>query len=287
MVYEEGAFNELIEQSQDLHTESMKTANAAIDDLVEISRDRQAHPVDVEPTAAAEGGHLASGGAKAGGALAAVGAAGAAFIGLWASSAAAQGSVDVQALQTSASLENLAVATYGKALTLPYIANGNAVVKAFAMTTMQQHAQHAQAFNAAAQKLGGKPQNNPNPHFAPIVTAMVPKLAAASATTGPPMVVSLALTLEQVASSTYAKNCQLMTDLQSRTVMASILGIDCQHLAVLLAVQALLKGNAPQLIAIPTNDAALPAAAGSVGFPDTFFSTDPQYARPPQEGAVA
>ena len=121
--------------------------------------------------------------------------------------------------------------------------------------------------NAAAQKLGGKPQNNPNPHFAPVVAAMVPKLAAADATTGPPMVVALALSLEQAASSTYAKNCQLMSDLPSRTVMSSILGIDCQHLAVLLAVQALLKGGAPQLIAIPTNAAALPAAAGSVGTP--------------------
>ncbi len=61
--------------------------------------------------------------------------------------------------------ENLAVSTYGKALTLPYIADGNAVVKKFAMTTMAQHAQHADAFNAAAQKLGGKAQNQTNSHF--------------------------------------------------------------------------------------------------------------------------
>jgi len=289
MPYEEGVFNELIEQSQDLHSESMRTANTAIDDLVEIGREHKAHPVDTEPGPArvVEDRPETSSGAKAGGALAAFGAAGAAFVGLWASAAAAQDSVNVQALQTSASLENLAVATYGKALTLPYIASGNAVVKKFAETTMQQHAQHAMAFNAAAQKLGGKPQNNPNPHFAPVVADMVPKLAAADATTGPPMVVALALSLEKAASFTYAKNCQLMTDLPSRTVMASILGIDCQHLAVLLAVQALLKGGAPQLVAIPTNVAALPAAAGSVGFPDTFFSTDPAFARPPQEGAVA
>lgn len=267
MAYEEGAFNELIEQSQDLHAESMKTANSAVDDLVEIERERSA--------------------VRRGGTIAALGVAGAAVVGMWSSAASAQSSVNVQALQTSASLENLAVATYGKALTLPYIANGNAVVKKFAMTTMAQHAQHAIAFNAAAQKLGGKPQHNPNPHFAPIVNQMIPTLVAANATTGPPMVVTLAMTLEQAASSTYSKNCQLMTDVPSRSVMASILGIDCQHLAVLLAVNALLAGNAPQLIAIPTNDAALPAAAGKVGFPDTFFSNDPKFARPPQEGAVA
>lgn len=200
-------------------------------------------------------------------------------------SAFAQGNVNVQACQTSASIENLAVFSYGKALTLPYIANGNALIKAFAMKTMQQHAAHAQAFNAAATKLGGKAQMNPDPVLAPQVMAMLPALVAATTTTGPPMVVALATTLEHTASETYSKNCQLMNDLPSRTVMSSILGIDSQHLAVLLAVAALLKE--PQLIAIPTNDAALPAAAGSAGFPDTFFPNDPKYARPPQEGAIA
>lgn len=282
MIYDEGRFEELIEESQDLHSESMRTVRTAVDDIAEIQR------VDPDPEAvrAEAVEHPGPGSpAKTVGALATIGAAGAAFVGWFASAAAAQSSVNVQACQTSASLENLAVATYGKALALPYIDTGNAVVKKFAMTTMQQHAQHAMAFNAAAQKLGGKPQNQPNPHFAPVVAAMVPKLAAADASTGPPMVISLAIQLEMAASQTYSKNCQLMSDLPSRTVMSSILGIDSQHLAVLLAVQALLP--TPSLIAIPTMPAQLPAAAGSVGFPDTFYQNDPAFARPPQEGAVA
>ncbi|PZS21373.1 MAG: hypothetical protein DLM54_04470, partial [Acidimicrobiales bacterium] len=82
--YEEGVFNDLIEQSQDLHSESMRTANAAIDDLVEIGREQKAHPVVTEPGPArvVEDRPETSSGAKAGGALAAFGAAGAAFIGL-------------------------------------------------------------------------------------------------------------------------------------------------------------------------------------------------------------
>lgn len=272
MVYDEGVFEELIEESQDLHAGSMKTVHQAMDDLVEINADQRSE----RPGRAAKAAGLS---------LAAIGAAGAAFVGLFASSAAAQSNVNVQALQTSASLENLAVATYGKALTLPYIADGNAVIKKFAQTTMAQHAQHAIAFNAAATKLGGMPQHAPNPHFAPVVAAMVPTLAAATATTGPPMVVKLALSLEMAASQTYSKNCQLMSDPSSRLVMSSILGIDSQHQAVLLAVQALLGD--PSLIAIPTMVAKLPAAAGKVGFPDTFFPNDPAFARPPAEGAVA
>jgi hypothetical protein len=281
MPYEEGVFRSLIEESQDLHSGGMKAANEALDELVEVSKDEDSHADSDE--AGRESDHRGLGaGAKVGGALAA-GAVGATVFGATAAYAAAT-NVNIQCLQTSASLENLAVATYTKALTLPYIANGNAVIKQFAQTTMQQHAQHAIAFNGAAVKLGGKKQTKTNPHFTPVVTAAVPKLAAASATTGPPMVVSLAISLEKAASETYSKNCQLMNNLASRTVMSSILGIDCQHLAVLLAVQALLP--TPNLIAIPTDVASLPAAAGSVGFPDTFYANDPAYARPPQEGAV-
>lgn len=42
-------FNELIEQSQNLHTESMKTTGSAIDDLVEID-ERRVHPVPLPLT---------------------------------------------------------------------------------------------------------------------------------------------------------------------------------------------------------------------------------------------
>lgn len=271
--YDERVFATLIEESNDLHSGGMKHVSRALDDLVEMSQDEQA------PARSTDRHGLA----KVGAAVAA-GAFGATLLGTVAHAATAN--VNVQALQTSAGLENLAVATYGKALTLPYIANGNAVIKAFAQTTMKQHAQHAIAFNAAAQKLGGQPQHATNPHFTPIVNAAVPKLAAANATTGPPMVVSLAISLEMAASQTYSKNCQLMSDLPSRTVMSSILGIDCQHLAVLLAVQALL--GTPNLITLsPTDVTSLPAAAGSVGFPDTFYQNNPAFARPPAEGAVA
>jgi hypothetical protein len=49
-------------------------------------------------------------------------------------------------------------------------------------------------------------------------------------------------------------------------------------------VQALLAGNMGDLVAIPTDVAKLPAAAGSVGFPDAFYPT--KNASPITEGAV-
>jgi hypothetical protein len=64
-----------------------------------------------------------------------------------------------------------------------------------------------------------------------------------------------------------------------------VMGVECQHLATLRAVAALLA-SAPDLIKIPigADIAKLPAAAGSVAFPDAF--EDVTMASPPQEGAV-
>ena len=87
----------------------------------------------------------------------------------------------MQILQTAASIENLAVSTYKTALTLPYIggSSANPVVTKFAQVTMGQHAQHADAFNAAVKSLGGKAQHKPDPAFVPVVKKAVaePRLA--------------------------------------------------------------------------------------------------------------
>ncbi len=64
-------------------------------------------------------------------------------------------------VQTAAGLENLAVATYQKALSLPFIGFAPPVVKAFAEKTMGQHSEHATAFNAAVIPLGGQAPDGP------------------------------------------------------------------------------------------------------------------------------
>ncbi len=63
------------------------------------------------------------------------------------------------------------------------------------------------------------------------------------------------------------------------------MGVEAQHVSVLLAVQALLQANAAQDISLsPGTAATLPATAGSVGFPNSFYPTD--MASPASEGAV-
>jgi hypothetical protein len=263
----------LLEQSQDTHSDAMRQSRESLPDLVEIGRAARADgDVDAEPSGVVRPVVLG------GGLLAAAGL-GAAFTALLATPAFAAQSGDVQILQTAASIENLAVATYQTALTLDFIggASANPVVKAFAMKTMSQHADHGMAFNAAVSQLGGKPQHQPDPKLLAVVTQAKPSL------TGPGPVVDLAIELENDAAATYVKDVSALSNKDARNTTASIMGVEAQHAAILYAVKALLAGGAASLITLPPDVAQLPAAAGSVGFPNSFYPT--QAARPATEGA--
>ncbi len=208
---------------------------------------------------------------------------GAALVGVMSTSAFASTPTDIQILQTAASIEVLAVATYNVALTLPFIggASANPVISGFAKMTMAQHQQHLVAFNAVIKSLGGKVQENPDPVLLKVVNNAKPTLTSAAA------VVNLALELEQGAAETYVNDISLISNKNksSRATFGSIMGVEAQHAAILRAVSALLAANAPQLIALsPTVVNSLPAVAGSLGFPNAFFPTN--QARPATEGAL-
>jgi hypothetical protein len=273
------AFEQLIEESQDLHSDAITVARQSIPDLRDLAADRRnagerstdatrLDDFDSSRTSLITRLSLALGGALGFGVVS----------GAFAKpAAAADGDIDVMILQTAVSLELLAVATYGAALTLPFIADGNPVVKKFAETTMMQHSEHRAAFSAQTKALGGTDQTMTNPKYTPVVEQAKPTLKT------PADVVKLAATLEEVATDTYLADLNMFTDIKSRMLMASVMGVECQHLATLRAVGALL-GAAPELIAIPTDVAKLPKAAGSVAFPAAF--EEPNLASPPEEGAV-
>ncbi|MFI1583678.1 ferritin-like domain-containing protein [Embleya sp. NPDC020630] len=247
---------ELTETSEDLHSDASKLTKAALADFGQENAERR--------------GRWWRPGLWGGAAAGAV---------LWgATRASAAGADDVPALQTAASLENLAVDVYTTAAGLPFMKSGNAVVNAFIAKTTQQHRAHAEAFNAAAVQAGGKAQTGPDPKYAEIVKSALPTIKT------PADVVTLAITLEDVAAQTYTKNVSQVSDPKLRQLFGSVAPVEAQHRAVLLAVQALLAGNAPELIALPPDLAKLPAAAGAVGFPDAFYPT--KDASPTSEGAV-
>lgn len=279
------ALTELLEESQDLQADALRPTHEALDELVELN-----HSPNDEDHASNQAFHVehqdrlrASLGATT--LLGAAG--GAALVGLLASPAFASSSSDVQILQTANSIENLAISTYKTALTLPYIGGSaaNPVVTKFCQVTMGQHMQHDDAFSAAVKQLGGKAQNAPDPAFVPVVNNAVKSITAATPSAGALQVVALALELENIAAETYVKDTVLAKSTTNKALFASIMGIEAQHASVLLAVQALLQAGAPQLISLaPGTAAMLPAAAGSVGFPNAFYKTN--QAAPASQGAV-
>jgi Ferritin-like domain len=282
------ALSQLVEQSRDLHADAMRSTEHSLDELVELGHQQRARgdmdPQDAQRSAAAHQTGIRNG-LAGGGILAA--AVGASLLGLTASAAFAATPTDIQMLQTSAAIENLAVFTYQTALTLPYIggSTANPVVKAFAQTTMAQHSQHAQAFNSATLAVGGKAQTNPDRKYLPVVNSAVTAISKDSPSAGALAVVDLAMTLENVAAETYVNNCSMYSDANAKKITASIMGVEAQHVATLIAVKALLAAGAPQLIALnPMVVASLPAAAGSIGFPNAFYPTSS--ASPASEGAV-
>ena len=281
MRFDERKLGELITESEDLQSVARVQLRESLPMLDELRHERgDARPGAEERRAFDQsrrtllsrlglaGGGVAGAGTGIGGAIAS----------LLARPAAADQALDVQILQTASSLEKLAVETYKAALTLPFIKDGNQVVVKFAQTTMMQHDEHKKGFQAQTTKLGGKVQDSPNPKYAPVVEAAKPTLK------GPADVVKLAMTLENVARDTYLSDLAQFSDANSRFLMATVMGVETQHLAVLRAVAALLAANAPTLIAIPVDASKLPAAAGSVGFPDAIPKAT--MASPPAEGAV-
>ncbi|HVU72050.1 MAG TPA: ferritin-like domain-containing protein [Mycobacteriales bacterium] len=247
---DDAALHEAFEQSQDTHSDAMRLTRAGLSDYVEAAQDARADRARTVKRASA----LAM--LTGGGLLAA------------ASGAFAADDADVAALQTAAGIENLAVFAYQQVPKLSYAKSLPAVVGAFATMTLKQHQEHAQAFNAAAKNLGGKEQTNPSPG---LLSTGQKLLAAATAPAG---LLTAAITLENVAAETYVKAAGTVSTGDLRQLFTSVAGVEAQHVSVLLAVQALLAGNLVDEIKLGPDLTKLPAAAGSVGFPNAYYKTD-------------
>ena len=97
-------------------------------------------------------------------------------------------------------------------------------------------------------------------------------------------VIALAATLEEAATDTYIYNLAVLRDPTMRTLMARVMGVESQHLAVLQTFGALIAAGVPELIAIPTDVSALPMAIGSAASSRALEITN--FASVPAEGAV-
>ena len=286
MTIDDRALDELTVESRDMHSAALRDVRATLPELAEIGQQRRGREVgddEIDPFDASRRRVLGTLGMGAGGLAGRgllAGGFGSLLAGIVAAPARADRPLDVQILQTASSLEVLAVATYGAALTLPFIRTGPPALVRFAQTTMSQHDEHRKAFQAQTKALGGREQTQPNPKYAPVVERTKPMLRA------PLDVVTLAETVETVATRTYLANTSQLQDPASRRLMAGVMGVEAQHAAMLRAVKALLAGGAPLLVKIPigTDVGRLPADIGTVAFPEAFEPVDD--VAEPRSGAV-
>jgi rubrerythrin len=190
---------------------------------------------------------------------------------------------DVDAAQTAASIENVAIAAYRQVaglLAVQTLASPARLTVAGLLTgAAQHHADHLTAFNAAATRLGGRAQTAPDTAFASSVVQ-----PALSAATTAAQALQVLAQLELVAAETYAAEAVEVSDRQLKNSFAAITGVEAQHAGVLLAAASLLSEAKDSALVFPWDGAGLPATAATDGTPSAFLRTD--QARPPTEGAT-
>jgi hypothetical protein len=165
---------------------------------------------------------------------------------------------DTAGLRLNASLENLAVFAYGATLTAAgkgQFGTVPASVAGFASNTMKQHAEHAQAFNAALVKAGGKAYTDPDPALKQTV------LDAFGKTKSVPDIAKLALLLENTAGHTYTKQFGEFDSAEAVAALATIQPVERQHAAILqfiLGEYPVPETFVPTTLARPSSDVPAP-----------------------------
>ena len=167
-------------------------------------------------------------------------------------------------MRTAASIEIVAIHFYDAVLALPVAVSGASIplLQHVLTTNRAHHAAHVTTLNAAAHALGGADESGlDGPLQAAVVT---PALAALN---GPADVLRAAVAMEDTLAATYASYAGSVSDSGALGAFAATAPIEAQHGAVLLTLQQLLAAGAPELLASPPDTQALPAGAGTAGFP--------------------
>ncbi len=186
---------------------------------------------------------------------------------------------DVPALRTATSLVVLAQSTYRSLAGLPAGggARANAVVRDLISAAVIALGDARTALTSATTGAGGRPQTDPDPAYGPVVAQALPTVRT------PADVVALALTLEDVLAQTLVADAAALSTPALRATALRVASAAAGRKASLLLVNSLLSSGRSDLVVAPPDLAALPAAVGTIGFPDTRFPTGK--ASPPEEGS--
>jgi hypothetical protein len=189
------------------------------------------------------------------------------------------GGTDVAALRTATSLVVLAQSTYRSLVALPVGGGERAVpvVRDLVTAAVSQLGDARDALTSATTGAGGRAQTDPDPAYGSVVAQALPTVRT------PADVVGLALTLEDVLAQTLVADAAGLSTPALRATALRLGQAAAARKASLLVVNSLLSSGRPDLVVAPPDLTSLPAAVGTVGFPDTRFPT--AKASPPEEGS--
>lgn len=183
------------------------------------------------------------------------------------SAAAAEAPLNVQVLQTAAALENLIVASYTSAASMPFVASGGAGLRALIDRNKAHHTAHAQAFNQAVVKAGGAQQHAADPRYAASVAQVL------AGTKDPSSLIGLLNELEGIIAQTCTRYASLAVGGTLRSMFVNVASVEAQHSAELLIVRTLLDGGHPEPGTTAADARTIPAAAGTAGIPQAVYPT--------------
>ena len=183
------------------------------------------------------------------------------------SAAASEAPLDVQVLQSAASLENLIVAAYTSAAAMPFVATGSDGLRALIARNLAHHTAHAKSFNRAVAKAGGAQQHKADPRYA------APVAEALARTKDPATLVGRLDQLEDIIAQTCARYAGLAGGGELRTLFVNVASVEAQHSAELLIVRALFDGGYTDPGGAAADLRAVPAAVGIAGIPQAVYPT--------------
>ena len=184
-----------------------------------------------------------------------------------ASASASEAPLDVQVLQTAASLENLLVTSYTTAARLPFVRDGSGQLRALIARNTAHHTAHAQAFNLSVRKAGGAEQHAADARYAGSVGRIL------AAMRDPSSLVGLFTELEDIVAQTFTRYAILAAGGGVRSLFASVAPVEAQHGAELLIVRTLLDSGRSGPAETAAAAKTLPAAVGTAGIPQAVYPT--------------
>jgi len=165
--------------------------------------------------------------------------------------------VDIMVLSTASSIEHYAAGVYTEAVGLDVVTSP-ALIEAMELFA-DHHSQHATAFEAATQQVGGVPYTQPNPALR---LAALQQLAAIR---GEADVVRLVYHVEQLAAATYTASVGQFSDPSLNGSVMAVGAVEARHMTVLAALASQQLGLAPPLPPWPSSGFASLAGAIAPG----------------------